>query len=123
MYLDDQMALLDSIYKQTAGDSFSISTFSNPYQYATVWIYLFDWYGLGKYGYKPVIAHQDQTGMFGENILEQSIKQENKHFAIIEPNLNTPDYFHHLFLGQQIQDNRQLDSTLYFDKLQLNIYK
>jgi 4-amino-4-deoxy-L-arabinose transferase-like glycosyltransferase len=55
---------IDYTYQAASGDPFSISTLTNPYLYNTTWAYLYDWYGQGKYGYKPSFRGSSQQGIF-----------------------------------------------------------
>jgi hypothetical protein len=119
MYLDDQIELIRASYELSNYEPFSISTFSNPYQYATTWIYLYDWYGVNEFGYKPAIARQDQIGMFGYNTLEQVENNKEIHFAIIEPSLNTPEFFLEQFNQQQELDNNELVSIKHYGSIKL----
>lgn len=59
MKLADEERLIDRMYLFAEGKGFTIRTINIPYKVQTVWAYLFENYGLKKYGYLPYY----ETGM------------------------------------------------------------
>ncbi len=50
---NDQLSVIDWVYGHAAGRPFEFQAYTIPYFLQDAWIYLFDEYGLMKYGYKP----------------------------------------------------------------------
>ena len=100
-YLHDQLALIDKTYELSHGQSFSISTLTNPYGYDTEWAYLYSWYGQKKYGRIPEYFGPDQTGLFGGDLLPRVLKPEKTHFTIYEPPEGIPNYMRASFAENQ----------------------
>jgi len=90
MTLSTQIQIVDYTY-QTAGEKpFSISTLTSPLFVNTVWSYLYNRYGVSKYGYLPYWIGRDQVGQLGNN-LQFPPSNVDKHFFIIEPTYGIPD--------------------------------
>lgn len=100
-YLVDQLAAIDYTYQEANGAEFSISTMTNPYQYNTLYSYLYSWYGQKKYGYLPKWYGANQTGMFGGDLLEKTEQPKAIHFSIREPNQGIPDHLYIWFNTEQ----------------------
>jgi NADH:ubiquinone oxidoreductase subunit K len=100
-FLVDQLALLDKTYQIADGKPFSISSHTNPLGYNITWSYLYDWYGLKTYGYKPVFYGHPQAGLFGEGLLLETSYPLDVHFSIIESGVVAPPQFFNQFMSEQ----------------------
>lgn len=89
IFLKDEIAAIDSIYKRANGKPFTISTYTNPLEINTLWAYLYRFYGEKKYGYVPYWGGQDQKGYLGD--LPQKTLPTKQRFVIIEPDVLTPN--------------------------------
>lgn len=58
-YLGDEKRLIDYIYQDAEGLSFSYDYYSIPYWKEEGWKYLFLWYGQERYGYVPSVNRTD----------------------------------------------------------------
>ena len=89
LVLSKELRAVDYTYKKANGKNFSISTLTSPLFVNTLWSYLYNWYGKGKYGYLPFWRGRDQVGQLGNNlqIADPNIKE---HFFIIEPTYGIP---------------------------------
>ena len=65
MKLSDEITLIDRIYEYAAGEQFTIRVTSMPYGIQTVWAYLFEYYGLEKYGNLPFWEGENVLGYSG----------------------------------------------------------
>ncbi len=84
MILSNQLKALDYTYQKADGDAFSINTLTVPLWVNTTWSYLYNWYGLKKYGYLPEWQGRDQVGQLGNNLPKAS-EDTKLHFFIKEP--------------------------------------
>lgn len=100
-YLKDQLSAIDYTYINAKGKPFTISTLTNPYGYNTTWAYLYNWYGKKKYGYLPSFYGPSQTGIYGNNLISESLKPGIVHFSIYEPPIGIPVYFISQFTNDQ----------------------
>ena len=66
MNLDDEINLINKTYEVSSGKMFTIRTTTMPYKVQTTWSYLFDQYGVKKYGYKPFLEGGNTLGYLGE---------------------------------------------------------
>lgn len=73
-YLGDEKRIIDYVYQDTKGQSFSYDYYSIPYWKKEAWEYLFLWYGQSKYGYLP---KEERTEIF---------------YVLIEPDEGQPLY-------------------------------
>ena len=118
-YLQRQINLIDRTYKIAFGKPFSISSLTAPHGYGTTWAYLYDWYGLKKYGYKPYWFGGSQVGIPAGELLERVEKPSDLHFTIYEPDPGTIE-FHRLQFIQLQNDYMGSPSADYrFGRLQL----
>jgi hypothetical protein len=102
MYYQDIKVAVEDVFHRTRSESFSFSSLSNPYRYASTWIYLFNWYAEANNFPVPSIYMQDQTGMFGSQLMEQTVVQKHLHLAIIEPNLTLDNVYFEMFVAEQM---------------------
>ncbi len=65
MTLGDQKRAVNYMYNQAAGQEFAVNALSMPLYINTVWSYLFEWYGKGKYGYLPTWGGEYASGYPG----------------------------------------------------------
>lgn len=84
LILKNELKAIDYTYQEAAGEDFTINTTTNPLWVNTTWSYLYNWYGVNKYGYLPHWTGRDQVGRFGNN-LPASEEISTIHFYIIEP--------------------------------------
>jgi len=99
--LSDQLDLINYTYSVSNGSPFSISSYTNPLYYNTTWSYLYSWYGNQKYNYKPSFFGPSQEGVFGGDLLEQSINPNKNHFVILEPNVGAESLYQEQYLNKQ----------------------
>lgn len=83
--LQDQINLIDEMYRASNGNEFSFSASTNPFGINITWIYLLQWYALPKYGYTPFFFGPDQAGLYGEDILTATSSAMPQHFTVLEP--------------------------------------
>lgn len=89
--LKNEIESIDYVYQDAAGKAFSINTITSPYWVNTLWSYLYQQYGLNKYGYLPSFHGRDQTGQL--SYLSQDVDPKTEYFyLIIEPNNGIPEY-------------------------------
>ena len=101
-FFNEQLQAIDYTYKLAEGKPFTISSFTNPYGYNTLWAYLYSWYGQKKYGYTPSFLGPDQTGIFGGSLLTRTETPGSIHFAIREPGPGLPEVWQTIFAGEQV---------------------
>lgn len=90
--LSDEMRAVDYTYQESMQKPFSISTLTAPLYVNTLWSYIYNWYGVKKYGYLPYWIGRDQIGQAG-NDLQKAPVDLKEHFFIIEPTLGIPDLY------------------------------
>ncbi len=95
-YLGDMKNLLDYAYIDADGERFTYDYYSVPYWKEDAWIYLFQWYGKGKYGYAPSI---DRTNVDRSEIF----------YTFIEPNETTEVHLNNWY-GEYKKDLELLDT-------------
>jgi len=101
--LRDKLNLIDYTYAQAAGQPFTISSFTSPYNYNTTWSYLYSWYGQEKYAYTPTFVGPDQNGLFGGDMLQKADTPSELHFALYEPSHGIPEWLYIEFVAKQNQ--------------------
>ncbi len=81
------ISTIDWIYEQAKGEPFAINTVTNPLFINTTWAYLFEHYGLPKYGYMPTWAGPSQVNRIGHEAPFGSMDDRNGDllFLIVEP--------------------------------------
>jgi hypothetical protein len=90
MILYTQKQIINYTYQNANGKPFSISTLTSPLFVNTVWSYLYNRYGMSRYGYLPYWVGRDQVGQLGNN-LQFAPSNVDKHFFIMEPTYGIPD--------------------------------
>lgn len=121
--LKDQLNLIEHTYEIAQGEPYTFSSLNNPYGYSITWSYLYDWYGHQMYSYEPTFIGPDQTGLFGQNLINinSDFSQIAKtHFYIIEPGTGTPTHFIEADLGRQ-NDLTKLIEEKEFGTLKLQV--
>ncbi len=100
LVLSKEIQAVDYTYQKVEEKPFSINTLTNPLYINTLWSYLYNWYGRGKYGYLPYWRGKDQIGSLGNNLKfpDQKIKT---HFFIIEPVYGIPELYVTYALGEE----------------------
>lgn len=81
MILKEELKAIDFAYQNTNNQTYSLHTITNPLWVNTTWSYLFNWYGLNKYGYLPYWHGKDQIGQLGDNFEDYS--DNNQFFVLI----------------------------------------
>lgn len=66
MKLSDEYKMIDTMYMTANGNGFTVRMTGVPYLVQTVWSYLFNHYGLNKYGYLPFWETGNVLGFPGE---------------------------------------------------------
>ena len=83
--------ILDYTYRSSDKKPFSLNTITSPLYINTTWAYLYQFYGIKKYGYMPFWDGSNQQGDLGNlPVMKQKTAIE---FFIIEPSTGIPDYF------------------------------
>lgn len=85
--ISNEKQVLDFTYQEAEGENFSINTTTSPLWVNTTWSYLYNWYGLEKYGYLPHWHGRDQVGRLGNNLPDVT-KDIDMYFYIVEPPQN-----------------------------------
>ncbi len=86
MLLTDAIKVMDYMYTKANGKYFAVSAVTIPYNINSTWSYLFEWYGLRRYGYLPIWGGENALGF--ENVLVVELAQSKLptiKFTIIEP--------------------------------------
>lgn len=84
LLLRNELKVLDYIYTQSEGSEFGVNSITNPFWINTSWSYLFNWYGVDKYGYLPYWTGRNQVGRLGDNLVRPPVGTTLS-FLIIEP--------------------------------------
>lgn len=93
MILSDEKKVLDYIYQNSKGEQFGVKAISMPFYVNTTWSYLFEWYGLERYGYLPVWNGKNALGFPGNLKVEDAQdKAPGLRFLVIEPIRGIPNY-------------------------------
>jgi len=90
MVLAKELAAIDYTYSE-GGGNFAINSVTSPLWINSVWSYLYNWYGVDKYGFLPVWIGRDQVGRLGNN-LPSEVKSDVS-FLILEPSAGIPSKF------------------------------
>ena len=90
MLLSDEKQILDYIYHDSDG-SIAVKAVTMPFDINTTWSYLFEWYGLQKYGYLPIWNGKNAPGFPGNlKIQEAQEGLPQIRYVIIEPLRGVP---------------------------------
>lgn len=87
--LSTEIKVIDYTYEKAEQKPFSISTLTSPLFVNTLWSYLYNWYGMSKYGYLPYWVGRDQIDQPGNN-LKTAPTGIKEHFFIEEPTDDIP---------------------------------
>lgn len=119
-YLSDMLEAIDYTYTMADGQPFSITTFTNPYRYNTLWAFLYGWHGQQNYGYLPYWYGESQEYILGGDILEPSPEPQALHVSIWEPNNGLPDHLYNDFESEQRFISNDV-ATEYFGTVRVDI--
>lgn len=100
MMLSNEIEIIDYTYQNANGQPFSISTLTKPLYINTTWSYLYNWYGLKKYGYLPHWVGRDQINLLGNN-LPKAGNDILKHYFISENPYDIPNLYVTYAYGDQ----------------------
>ena len=89
MLLSDEKKVLDYIYSDIKKEKFVVNALTMPYKIKTTWAYLFNWYGMKKYGNVPFWGGEDVPGYEGSLPLPD--RREYTRYAIFEPTRGIPE--------------------------------
>lgn len=102
MLLSDEKKVLDYIYQDAAGKPFAVKGITMPYIINTTWSYLFEWYGLQKYGYLPVWNGKNALGYPGNLTVEEAQeKLPERRYLVIEPVRGIPTHLINAYLQEE----------------------
>lgn len=90
--LEKEMKIVSYTYEKSNGRMFSISSLTSPLYVNTLWSYIYNSYGLSKYGYLPEWVGRDQIGQLGNN-LKSASGTTSDHYFIIEPTYGIPELY------------------------------
>lgn len=86
LLLSDELRAIDYIYTEAGEEEFSIHAITIPYNVKSTWDYLFNWYGMAKYGFVPVWGGEDALGSEGTlQVVRARSDLPQKQFLIVEP--------------------------------------
>jgi len=88
LLLKNEQSVIDYTYQASHGKPFSICAVTNPLFINALWSYLYNWYGLNKYGYLPFWSGQPQ--FFTKNLLPYDLNHVKDRYLIIEPTGGLP---------------------------------
>ncbi|QQG47037.1 MAG: glycosyltransferase family 39 protein [Candidatus Woesebacteria bacterium] len=91
MVLSKELKTIDFTYEKAQSEPFSINSVTSPLWINIVWSYLYNWYGMPKYGYIPTWHGKGQEGQI--IVLPETQGKVNKNFLIIEPQDGIPPRF------------------------------
>lgn len=102
MLLSDEKKVLDYIYQDAEGKPFAVKGITLPYIINTTWSYLFEWYGLQKYGYLPIWSGKNALGYPGNLVAEEAQgKLPERRYLIIEPVRGIPTHLINSYLQEE----------------------
>jgi hypothetical protein len=119
VFLTQQLELIDKTYEIANSQPFSISSFTNPYNYNITWAYLYDWYGKSKYGYVPNFYGFTQKDFFGADLLPEISEPEQTHFYIIEPDTGAAEGFLEINIKEQNKTSTPMERNYNFGSISL----
>ncbi len=92
MLTSSQEKVLDYVYLQAKGKPFAVGALTIPLNVNTTWSYLFEWYGIEKYGYLPFWIGPTASGYAGNlKVIDARSKLPDKQFLVIEPTVGIRD--------------------------------
>lgn len=112
--ISTEMKIIDYTYQKAGYKPFSISTLTSPLYINTLWSYLYNWYGMSKYGYLPYWIGRDQIGQLGNN-LQKPPPGVKEHFFIVEPITGIPDIWVTYAYGDQNSISKVVEAKNFGD--------
>ncbi len=92
MTTSNQKKVLDYVYSKSQGQPFAVGALTIPLNIKVTWDYLFNWYGMEKYGYLPVWIGPTASGYAGNlQIISARSDLPKMQFLIIEPTVGIRD--------------------------------
>lgn len=92
MTTSNQKKVLDYVYSKSQGQPFAVGALTIPLNINVTWNYLFNWYGMERYGYLPVWIGPTASGYTGIlKVINARSKLPEKQFLIIEPTVGIRD--------------------------------
>ncbi len=92
MTTSSQKKVLDYIYNEAGGKPFAVGALTIPFRINATWSYLFEWYGIKRYGYLPLWTGPAASGYAGNlEVINARSKLPEKQFIIIEPTVGIPE--------------------------------
>lgn len=94
--LEMEKNIIDWMYKESDGESFSVNTLTNPLFVNTTWAFLFDTYGRQRYGYMPFWAGDEideRYAGYSISFSDQGFDIDKLMFLIIEPGPSIPNEY------------------------------
>jgi len=100
--LKDEIRVLDYMYQQSSGCGYSVNALTIPYNVKTTWDYLFNWYGIKKYGCVPTWGGWAASGYEGDMSVntKQSELPETR-YTILEPERGMPGSLKEKFIENE----------------------
>lgn len=102
MTLGLEKKVLDYLYSESEGEPFAVKAVTMPFFVNTTWSYLFEWYGLKKYGYMPLWNGKNALGYAGNLKVQET--QEGlaaNRFLIMEPTRGIATYLIEDYLKEE----------------------
>lgn len=112
--ISNEKSLVDYTYEKADYKPFSISTLTSPLNINTLWSYLYNWYGMGNYGYLPYWRGRDQVDLLGNN-LQKPPEDVLTHFFIMEPSSLIPPMWVEIAVGEQDSFSDLVSESRYGD--------
>ncbi len=100
MLLSDELRVVEKMYTIADGKAFTIRATSMPYLIPTVWAYLFEHFGLSRYGYLPYWETGSILGFPGE-LPQPKNGSTCLRFLLQEPSGGIPDHLYQLDLKEE----------------------
>jgi hypothetical protein len=100
MVLSNLEQVVDYTYQSSDGQKFSINTITAPLWLNTTWSYMYNWYGVKKYGFLPFWHGRSQIGDPGDS-LSETPDDVLFYYLIIEPRAGIPDIFVNEAIGEE----------------------
>lgn len=87
MNLRDEMAVVQKTYEVANGRRFSVNAVTNPYQFPTLWEYLYSTYADKHHLSRPFYRGLTAYAYAGQGSLEKNSARQSYDFLIIEPDV------------------------------------